>query len=184
MQYKFKLVIVGYGGSGKSSLVIRYLSSHFVDFYDPTLEDSYIKNIQMGDDHIHLTIFDTAGQDEFSSVTDQYLSIGHGFIVSYSIDSTASFDEVEKYRLKLLSVGSSVPVVLVGNKSDLESEREVLTSVGQAYALSHQWKHFETSSKLGTNVDTVFLTVVQDMIISTPQEQESQRKRKSGCTVL
>ena len=80
-----------------------------------------------------LDILDTAGQEEYSAMRDQYMRTGQGFLMVFSITSRSSFDEITSFREQILRVkdADKAPMVLVANKSDLENERQVTTGEGQ-----------------------------------------------------
>ena len=94
-----KVVILGGGGVGKSSLTIRLVTDNFLDEYDPTIEDSYRKQVNIDSEAVLLDILDTAGQEEFSSMQDQWMREGKGFLLVYTITSKQTLDEVivQKY---------------------------------------------------------------------------------------
>ena len=95
---EYKLVIVGGGGVGKSALTIQLIQNHFIDEYDPTIEDSYRKQVTIDNETCLLDILDTAGQEEYSAMRDQYMRTGQGFILTYAITSRQSFDEINVFR--------------------------------------------------------------------------------------
>lgn len=121
---QYKLVVVGGGGVGKSALTIQFIQSHFVQDYDPTIEDSYRKQCVIDDKVAHLDILDTAGQEEFSAMREQYMRTGEGFLLVFSVTDKSSFDEISKFQNQILRVKDkdSFPMIMVGNKSDLENE--------------------------------------------------------------
>ncbi|RMY74633.1 hypothetical protein D0862_14073, partial [Hortaea werneckii] len=126
---EYKLVVVGGGGVGKSCLTIQLIQSHFVDEYDPTIEDSYRKQCVIDDEVALLDVLDTAGQEEYSAMREQYMRTGEGFLLVYSMTSRQSFEEIITFQQQILRVKDRdyFPIIVVGNKCDLESEREVST---------------------------------------------------------
>jgi len=100
----YKLVVIGAGGVGKSALVIQFIQSHFIEEYDPTIEDSYRKQIVVDDTTCMLDILDTAGQDEYEAMRDNYIRSGQGFLIVYDITSRSSFEELSTFRDKILRV--------------------------------------------------------------------------------
>ncbi|CAI4780361.1 BAF_collapsed_G0051360.mRNA.1.CDS.1 [Saccharomyces cerevisiae] len=105
---EYKIVVVGGGGVGKSALTIQFIQSYFVDEYDPTIEDSYRKQVVIDDKVSILDILDTAGQEEYSAMREQYMRTGEGFLLVYSVTSRNSFDELLSYyqqiqRVKILT---------------------------------------------------------------------------------
>merc|ERR1719150_2051499 len=118
---EYKIVVLGGGGVGKSALTIRLVTDNFLDEYDPTIEDSYRKQVQIDNEPALLDILDTAGQEEFASMQDQWMREGKGFLLVYSINQYSSFDELGILRDKILRAKdvANVPIVIAGNKVDL-----------------------------------------------------------------
>ncbi|KAI8889485.1 ras-like protein 1 [Backusella circina FSU 941] len=162
---EYKLVMVGGGGVGKSALTIQFIQAHFVDEYDPTIEDSYRKQCVVDDETALLDVLDTAGQEEYSAMREQYMRNGEGFLLVYSITSRISFEEISTFHQQICRVKDkdSFPMVLVANKSDLESERQVSTREGQDLAELYGCHFIETSAKVRVNVDQAFYQVVRDI---------------------
>ncbi|RYP48131.1 hypothetical protein DL768_005928 [Monosporascus sp. mg162] len=162
---EYKLVVVGGGGVGKSCLTIQLIQSHFVDEYDPTIEDSYRKQCMIDDEVALLDVLDTAGQEEYSAMREQYMRTGEGFLLVYSITSRQSFEEITTFQQQILRVKDKdyFPMVVVGNKCDLESEREVPRSEGEALAKTFGCKFIETSAKSRINVDKAFYDIVREI---------------------
>jgi len=199
MSNVYKLVLVGVGGVGKSCLTIQYISNKFVDDYDPTLEDSYRKQVSIDGEECILDIFDTAGQEDFSAVRDQYMRTGDGFLCVYSITMQASFDEAVNLHEHILRVKDSeeVPFVLVGNKCDLEEDREIPTEKGQKLSEELGCKFMEASAKTRLNVVEAFEDLVKEIKRfrkryagdAEPGDGEKGKakkpvKKKRRCTVL
>ncbi|XP_040279863.1 GTPase NRas isoform X1 [Bufo gargarizans] len=145
---EYKLVVVGAGGVGKSALTIQLIQNHFVDEYDPTIEDSYRKQVVIDGETCLLDILDTAGQEEYSAMRDQYMRTGEGFLCVFAINNSKSFADINSYREQIKRVKDSddVPMVLVGNKCDLPT-RTVDTKQAQELARSYGIPFVETSAK-------------------------------------
>jgi small GTP-binding protein len=195
MTETYKVVVLGSGGVGKSALTIQFIQGNFVEKYDPTIEDSYRKQVEVDGKACMLDILDTAGQEEYSAMRDQYMRTGQAFILVYSITDPSSFQDTETIHEQLLrSVDSdSVPLVLVGNKCDLEDERGVSKDEGQKLAEEFgECKFFEASAKERINVEESFLTLVRlidnsgksDGQEANPEKKAPIKKGKKGCIVL
>ncbi|KAJ2034035.1 RAS2 protein, partial [Coemansia sp. S2] len=104
--------------------------------YDPTIEDSYRKQVVIDDQPCVLEVLDTAGQEEYTALRDQWIRDGEGFLLVYSITSRSTFERVERFRDQIIRVKDqdNVPMMLVGNKCDKAQEREVSFQEGQAMA--------------------------------------------------
>merc|ERR1712184_213120 len=92
----YRVVVVGGGGVGKSALTIQFIQSYFVTDYDPTIEDSYQKQCVIDGTVAKLDILDTAGQEEFSAMREQYMRSGEGFLLVFSLSDRKSFEELGK----------------------------------------------------------------------------------------
>lgn len=162
---EYKLVVVGGGGVGKSALTIQFVQSHFVDEYDPTIEDSYRKQCVVDDEVALLDVLDTAGQEEYSAMREQYMRSGEGFLLVYSITSRNSFEEIATFYQQILRVKDKdyFPVVIVANKSDLYAERQVSAMEGREMARQFGCPYVETSAKQRVNVDEVFGDLVREI---------------------
>jgi len=145
----YHFVVMGSGGVGKSAITIQFVNRQFEAKYDPTIEDRYQKVIEYKGVHIFLEILDTAGQETFSAMRELYMKNGEGFVLVYSIITKRSFDELDSIRQGIIrhKNTTSVPLVLVGNKSDLAKKREVEQSQGKEKARQWGCPFIETSAK-------------------------------------
>lgn len=118
---EYKLVVVGAGGVGKSALTIQLIQNHFVEEYDPTIEDSYRKQVVIDAETCLLDILDTAGQEEYSAMRDQYMRTGEGFLLVYAVNNRKSFDDITNYREQIKRVKDleKVPMVSVDKSVSL-----------------------------------------------------------------
>ncbi|GAN00794.1 RAS protein [Mucor ambiguus] len=178
---EYKLVMVGGGGVGKSALTIQFIQSHFVDEYDPTIEDSYRKQCVIDAETALLDVLDTAGQEEYSAMREQYMRNGEGFLLVYSITSRLSFEEITTFYQQICRVKDRdyFPMVLVGNKCDLEGDRQVSSQEGRDLAKNFGCQFIETSAKQRINVDEAFFEVVRD-IRRYNKEQETRGHDQFG----
>jgi len=162
-----KLVIVGDGAVGKSALTMRFMYAEFVADYEPTKVDSYKRTVQVPGDtaESEIQILDTAGQEDFAAIRDNYIRSGEGFLCVFSVTDPTSFNEIKDTRDQILRVHdtTSMPIVLVGNKIDLEENR--LVSHDEAVALAQTWgiPYLETSAKTDVKVNDAFFTLVHEV---------------------
>jgi small GTP-binding protein len=136
--YFYKVVILGEGGVGKSALTIMFVQNLFIHDYDPTIENSYKKQVEVDGRLVTIDILDTAGQEEYIAMRDQHIRRGQGFLIVYSIAQKSSFTGVNAIHTQIQRVKDDdhPPCVLVGNKKDLVDSRQVSTSEGQNLANS------------------------------------------------
>ncbi|XP_064902996.1 GTP-binding protein Rit2 isoform X1 [Columba livia] len=123
---EYKVVMLGAGGVGKSAMTMQFISHRFPEYHDPTIEDAYKTQVRIDDEPAYLDILDTAGQAEFTAMRDQYMRGGEGFIICYSITDRQSFQEAAEFKELIYRVRHTydIPLVLVGNKIDLEEFRQ------------------------------------------------------------
>jgi len=187
---EYKLVIVGGGGVGKSSLTMQLVSNQFVDEYDPTIEDSYRKQVTIDTDPAVLDILDTAGQEELSAMKDQYMRNGKGFLIIYAIISKNSWDEARALRSRILQVKDEdeFPMVIVGNKKDLSSSRQVSEAEASAFCKQHKIPFYEASAKTRENVEECFYQLVREIRKTSPRPKKSEKdkgkRRGAGCSIM
>ncbi|CAJ0600960.1 unnamed protein product [Cylicocyclus nassatus] len=133
---EYKIVVLGSGGVGKSALTVQFVQGIFVEKYDPTIEDSYRKQVEVDGQQCMLEILDTAGTEQFTAMRDLYMKNGQGFVLVYSITAQSTFNDLMDLRDQILRVKDTdeVPMILVGNKCDLEDERVVGKDQGQNLA--------------------------------------------------
>jgi len=185
---EYKLVVLGGCGVGKSALTIRLVTDNFLDEYDPTIEDSYRKELVVDDETAMLDILDTAGQEEFSSMQDQWMRDGKGFLLVYNITSRPTFDEVSVLYDKILRTkeAARVPIVLVGNKCDLKDERQVEYTEGAEIAKQWGCAFFEASAKIKLNNEACFFELVRAIRAENKKKDGKPKKKDGGgiCVIL
>ena len=193
---QYKVVMLGSGAVGKSAITVQMVSGHFLSSYDPTIEDSYRTIININNKDIILNIIDTAGQEEFYALRDQYIRSGDGYIIVFSITSVTSFLEVNAIKEQLNMIldadnNTLIPIILVGNKCDLEEYRQVQSSDAQRLADEWKVKYFETSAKNKTNINRIFEELIylieannQTNIQNTSNQKEHPHYNHNCCTLF
>ena len=193
----YRIAVVGGGGVGKSCLTIRFLRDMFVEKYDPTIEESYRKQVTVDGRAITLEILDTAGQEEYTAIRDRYLRKQDAFCCIFSLTSKATVGEIKRTFLHIRRVKDSDAIVgvLVANKCDVPvEERAVSSEVGMELGREFNIPYIECSAKTGEKVSDSFMMCVQEAIRTRSENPEygkgpakdkkKRRKRKKGggCT--
>ncbi|KIW04496.1 uncharacterized protein PV09_04253 [Verruconis gallopava] len=174
---EYNIVVLGSGGVGKSCLTAQFVQNIWIESYDPTIEDSYRKTLDVDGRQIVLEILDTAGTEQFTAMRELYMKTGQGFLLVFSITSLSSLQELTELREQIIRIKDdpNVPIVLVGNKCDLEEDRAV--SRARAFAVSQSWgnaPYYETSARRRANVDECFRDLSRQII---RKDQEAQRRQ-------
>jgi len=194
---------------GKSCLTAQFVQNVWIESYDPTIEDSYRKMIEVDGRQCMLEILDTAGTEQFTAMRELYMKTGQGFLLVFSITSLSSLSELRELREQIIRIkdDENIPIVIVGNKSDLEDDRVV--SRAKAFAVSQSWgnaPYYETSARRRANVDEVFVDLCRQIIrrdnsgpaldsYYAPEEvtdrrrerttrHRRRRKKDRGCVIL
>lgn len=165
----FKLLIVGDSDVGKSSILLRFTDDRFDEEHPCTIGvDFKIKRVECRGNKINLTIWDTAGQEKFRSLTSSYYRGTHGIILVYDITKRETFQHLEEWleEIQLYCSNKDAVKLLVGNKADKE-ERQVSREEAIAFARSKEMVFIETSAKTKLGIQQTFDEIVEK-IMDTP----------------
>ncbi|KAJ3435691.1 ras-like protein [Anaeramoeba flamelloides] len=186
-QEKHSIVLLGGGSVGKSCLTIQYLQGRFVQDYDPTVEESYTKITVIDNKPATLQLFDTAGQTEFRTVENLHLQKGDAFLLVFSLTSRTSFAAIRKIHDRIKKIKeTSVPILIVGNKSDLTSERLISREDAEEVAKKISSPYLETSAKTGENVTESFeklVRLLREGLSKRKENRHDERKKKRNNSV-
>ena len=156
--YTFKYILVGDYAVGKSNILLRFSNNEFNTNYFSTIGVEFsIKKLKVNNKNIRIQVWDTAGQERFFGITKTYFKNCACIIVVYDITRKLTFDNLNIWINEIKNICSkSVYIILLGNKCDLENQREVSYKEGEKYAEEHNFKFYETSAKDNINIIEVF----------------------------
>ncbi|XP_075259803.1 GTPase RhebL1-like [Convolutriloba macropyga] len=154
------IAVLGYWNVGKTSVVQRYVNDAFTPKYFPTIEQTYHKELAFQNMDIDLVITDTAGQEEYSLLPMHALQSCDGYLLVYAVNDSNSFEGLKNIYKKLQeNIGSTRPIVIVGNKVDLNN-RQVPKEKGQELAKRWEMLFAECSACSGEGVDEIFTDIL------------------------
>ena len=162
--YVFKYIIVGDSSVGKSCLLLQFTDQRFKAAHDLTIGVEFgSRTIQVDNSNtVKLQIWDTAGQESFRSITRSYYRGAICALLVYDITRKYTFQNLVRWLEEMLEHAySRMTIILVGNKKDLESEREVSYEEGAEFAKKNKLIFFETSAKTSENVDATFINATK-----------------------
>jgi len=164
----------------------------FVEDYEPTKADSYRKKVVLDGEEVQIDILDTAGQEDYAAIRDNYFRSGEGFLCVFSITEEDSFQATQEFREQILRVkgDNNIPFILVGNKADLVGSRQVQQGTANGKAAEWNVPYVETSAKTRENVDKVFYDLMREIrsrkVSDDSQGQAGAKKtgKKRKCCIL
>ena len=162
----FKLILVGDSGVGKTNILSRYINNEYSSNSESTVGVEFsTKMLNKNNKKIKVQIWDTAGQERYKSITSVFYKGAKGGFIVYDITRKDTFNSTDKWINDLKMNGDeNISLILIGNKSDLQDQREVsledMTKKAELFGVNF----CETSALNNTNIDKVFDIVVEDMI--------------------
>jgi Ras-related protein Rab-1A len=176
--YIFKVLLIGNSDVGKSSIILRYVDETWTDVFVPTIGvDFKVKTLKVDNKQVKMQIWDTAGQERFRTVVSSYFRGSHGLFLIYDITNKDSFKNLENWLKEIEGEASEkVLKILIGNKCDLEEDRDIKFEEGQAFANRNGMQFMETSAKANTNINEAFEALAKLMIKFTSENNIPQKK--------
>ena len=163
--YLLKYIIIGDASVGKSNLLMKFTENKFNESYQATIGVEFgAKNLDINKKTYRIQIWDTAGQENFHSITRSYYKNSVCAMVVYDITSRKSFDNVLNWIEEVQNNSSkTILIVLVGNKIDLKENRDISFDEGKELANRNGIIFMETSAKTGEGVEEIFKKTVQEI---------------------
>ena len=192
---EIKIMTLGETAVGKSSFIVKYVDDSFSSNYLSTLGlDFKQKKIVLEDGkEINIRLFDTAGQERYKSISINLIKKANGILLIYDITNKSSFNSIEQWMDNIAEISSTnTKVILVGNKCDLNGERQVTKEEGERKAKEYNLPFYETSCKDGININEVFLRITNEILKKNGKNDDndkkgeiltnhSKKKKKSKC---
>ena len=175
-----RIAVLGHILSGKSQLIFRFINNKLPDEHDTIVEDSYTVPADIDNIKCTLEILDTAGEDDYQNMFDEWVDSSDGIVLVYSIDSRDSFESMKiKYGRILKLKGDRKVSIIVGNKCELEEERKVSKEEAENFCLSNKVPFLEVSALKDINVKETFLTVAKGILrIKFPEKYKNSGKNR------
>ena len=172
----FKIVLIGDSNVGKTNILSKYLQNEFNPDSKATVGVEFgSKTININNNVIKAQIWDTAGTEKYRSITNAYYKGAKGAFVVYDISRKTSFNNIDKWLFDLKNNGDeNINIVLIGNKIDLENQREVTTEEGEKKAIINKASFIETSAKNGDNIEKAFNLMIENVYENFKKENENK----------
>eukprot|EP01091_Cochliopodium_minus_P019047 TRINITY_DN7881_c0_g1_i2.p1 TRINITY_DN7881_c0_g1~~TRINITY_DN7881_c0_g1_i2.p1 ORF type:complete len:195 (+),score=23.85 TRINITY_DN7881_c0_g1_i2:55-639(+) len=165
------------------AMSIKFISGQFLDQYDPTIEDSYTRNMDIDNIPCVINIQDTSGQDEFLLLRSGWINESDAFILVYSIDNQKSYNEITNIYQDVMKVKQKKQIIaLAANKCDIQ-KRSVSKEKGLELSKKFSLEYFECSAKDNVNIECIFVYCARE-IRKYRSENMSVNKNKGICNLL
>ena len=179
-EYLFKVILIGDSSVGKTNLLSRFVKNEFNSQSKPTVGvDFFSKTVTIDKKSVKAQIWDTAGQERFKAFSSAYYNGSHGAIIAYDVTNKESFENVKTWITELRThlELSNLVVMLIGNKTDLENQRQVTEEQGRSLSEQLDFFFMETSAlKNSTNeVSKAFMVIIEEIVNKNPE-----LKKKAG----
>ncbi|XP_057218599.1 GTP-binding protein REM 1 [Triplophysa rosa] len=179
----YRVVLLGDHGVGKSSLINIFAGIQEKDAHKHIGEDTYERTLTVDGEETTLVVMDTweteKQEEDENWVQDYCMQVGNAYIIVYSITDRSSFESASELRIQLRRIrqAENIPIILVGNKSDLVRSREVAVEEGRACAVMFDCKFIETSASLHHNVHELFEGIVRQIRLRRDSKEMNERRR-------
>ena len=172
----FKIVLIGDSSVGKTNIFSKYLNDEFDPESKSTVGVEFgTKNFKIENNIVKVQIWDTAGQERYRSITNAYYKGAKGCLLVYDITNKSSFENLDKWISDLKNNGDDkVSIILIGNKSDLDSQRAITLEEGKQLAEFHKMAFMETSALNGDNIEKAFSELISDIFKSNHSSSDKK----------
>ena len=176
-----KIMTLGNSKVGKTNFIFKYTENIFHENHISTNGLDYkIKKMQINNKNYQLLLFDTAGQERYKSIALNVVKDAHGILLMYDITDKTTFDSIPNWIQNIKDLkGDDFPLILLGNKNDLEEERKISKEEGQKFADEIGIQFFETSNKTGINIQESGLALIKKIIEKKESEKSDLNSRNS-----
>ena len=180
-EINLKILILGDSSVGKTTLLLKYVDGYFPTIYVATIGVEFkVKKINVNGIDLNLQIWDTAGQERFRGVTRNFMKGADGIIYAYDITKKSSFDSLKNWIIQSEESTVGFKKIIIGNKTDLESERVVSKEAFQKFCQNKNIQGMEVSAKNGNNVDKCFELIAKLIIEGKTKEQLIEKYSEAG----
>ena len=179
-----QILLIGDSLVGKTCLIQRYVNGTFKDDYITTVGLDYHTKLEIINNlNVSVKLWDTAGQERFKALTPSFFRNAEGVVIAYDVTNSESFDNlkfwISSIKTNLFEKNIFIPIIIIGNKIDLEDMREISKDVASTFAKENKFKYFETSAKTGEGVDEAFRDLINQVLANLDKNEEGTIERKS-----
>ena len=179
-----QILIIGDSEVGKTCLIQRYANGIFKEDYIATVGlDFHTKQEMINNLTVSIKLWDTAGQERFRALTPSFFRNAEGIVLAYDVTNSESFDNlkfwINSIKTNLFEKNIFIPIIIIGNKIDLEDMRDISKDIANKFAKENNFKYFETSAKTGEGVDEAFRDLVNQILANSDKNEEAAKERKS-----
>ena len=181
----FKIILIGDSSVGKTNIMSKYLKNIFKEDSRATVGVEFgSKQFEIENRKIKAQIWDTAGQERYRAVTNAYYKGAKGAFIVYDVTRKETFDSVDRWISDIITTcDKNLTIILIGNKSDLEDQRQISKQQGEEKAKIHQLAFLETSALSGENLEKAFNMLINEIYEKCKSEFENTDYLNLGDSV-
>ena len=190
-EHLIKVLMLGDTAVGKTNFIFRFVEGRFSDTYISTIGfdcKATIVTLPNTKKSVKIQVWDTAGQERYMSLNKNLFLRVQGIVLLYDVTRVETYNHVELWLKSIKEMNENIPIVLVGNKVDLEENKVVTTQQGQDLSKKYKIDFFEASAKDGTNVKEAYCRLAEKVLTNVKQEEggffsldKDKNPQKSGC---
>eukprot|EP00771_Trimastix_marina_P003001 gnl/Trimastix_PCT/4182.p1 GENE.gnl/Trimastix_PCT/4182~~gnl/Trimastix_PCT/4182.p1 ORF type:complete len:195 (+),score=16.31 gnl/Trimastix_PCT/4182:3-587(+) len=181
--FQRRIVVLGFPGVGKSAITLQYVEQRFVELYNPTIDDTYMKSVRYRGQNYNIYIMDTAGVNDrdYSKELQRYAVGYHCYLFVFAVNDERTFRQIRDIHERFINECGEerITQLLVGNKSDINHGRSVTTEEAQRLARDWGCGYLECSARNNENIDEIFLRLLADYEVAN-----AAPKKKRKCIIL
>ena len=171
-EINLKILLIGDTSVGKTSILSKYIDDKFDEVHISTIGVEFkVKSLTIKGKKVKLRIWDTSGQERYRSITQNFYRNANGILYIFDLTRKESFENIKDWLIESYNCDSKVKKLLVGNKVDLDKNKQMDKQIIENYAEKKEMKYYEVSAKMGTNINKIFRELAES-ILSGKSENE------------
>ena len=174
-EINLKILLIGDTSVGKTSILSKYIDDKFDEVHISTIGVEFkVKSLTIKGKKVKLRIWDTSGQERYRSITQNFYRNANGILYIFDLTRKESFENIKDWLIESYNCDSKVKKLLVGNKVDLDKNKQMDKQIIENYAEKKEMKYYEVSAKMGTNINKIFRELAESILSGKSEEEMNE----------